>query len=142
MWVGSGQGRREGEGSGDVCYSTCTVHGVYRSKLTYNPLLPSPPPSPLPPPRHPAAADRKRVNLSGPEWWVGKSCPVRVIQSNYPPSVFANNGLMPPPTPPRPLFFCPAWSLCLHGKAAFDGSIALDCDRFPGGHLGLRADLA
>lgn len=56
--------------------------------MTHNPLLPPPPPP-----------DRERVNLSGPEWWVGKSCPSRVIQSNYPPSVFANNGLRPPPAP-------------------------------------------
>lgn len=91
------QGRkRRGQGTS----VTRHVQYMYRSKLTHNPLLPllllSPP--------YPSLADRKRVNLSGPEWWVGKSCPVRVIQSNYPPSVFVNNGLTRPPAPhPSPL---------------------------------------
>lgn len=99
-WFRAGGRGGRGGGSGDVCFSVCTVHGAYRSKLTHNPLLlPPPPPQPPPPPPPPPAADRERVNLSGPEWWVGKSCPSRVIQSNYPPSVFANNGLIVPPAP-------------------------------------------
>lgn len=87
------------EGVWGVGYSICTVHGLYRSRLS--------PPLPLPP-----SAERERVNLSWSQWWVGKSCQLRVIQSNYPPSVFTNNGFSPPS------FFCPAWSLGLHGETA------------------------
>lgn len=64
------------------------------------------------PPSPSRLQQRERVNLSWSQWWVGKSCQLRVIQSNYPPSVFTNNGFSPPS------FFCPAWSLGLHGETA------------------------
>lgn len=50
---------------------------------------------------------------------MGKSCQLRVIQSNYPPSVFTNRGFNPPSS------FCPAQSLGLHGETASSRGVRL-----------------
>lgn len=130
---GSGEGRG---GSGDVCYSACTVHGVNRSKLTHNPLLPPPlahPPSPLPALPHPDPADRKSSFIW--TWIVGGANSARweLLRVIIPPLLLLIMVLDPSSLSP-PLFFCPAWSLCLHGKSAFNSSIVLSRDPFPGGH--------